>query len=756
MAGAPRDPEKAALFMRELGRQAHGRLMLHLSIDEGKLRWRVSTQRYTIQADNLEILVKSHYPTASVEEVETPSTVGYMPLRLCRKGHNWYDPIAVQTDFTHLPLISLSQLLNEAYKRQCSVQIVIGLNGFFGDKNTVNDAIAEIKTGMTRTKRTVGRIGLLAVTAGLVPIASFFAAVSGNPGEAFAPLSLPFMKFEQNQGEWQRLQQAKTLNPDKYVTTIGIFVRSATHDMMTSWAYFLGERIRSVYGAKPIANNKPTPTQWELIRAYGSAPVDPQNPPRWMIPDVYTNAELATFWHMPTRELGDELVGLTKESKPSRALLENQEGVVIGTYKNYYVRVPYENRATHINIVGRAGTGKSRLMGDLIRQDLWNGKGVCVIDPHGTLVSEILETGIPNHRVNDVVIYDLSNADSPIPLNPFAITDTDKRPGVGLFRETFARLYPSSQNWGRTQSYLKNALELIRRTDEPTLRDLYKVLADTAYLDKLLEAQGDKLDDITYEFWQKYLGMSDAQQYEVQQPITSRIAGLIQTPILYHALCHPRSIDWNQHIEKKHIVLMSLRRPDKDEAAEDVSLVGTIALGQLNATARSRGENGSSGFFVYVDEAQLFTNSGFDTMFTQIRKWGIGLTIANQYLGQLSAQDHEAISTAGVNVIFQPSLDDAKELHPLYKGHFEPEQVLKLNLRQAVAIMRLNRVQERPFLIKTVTTPDGSKDRARQIRLHAAKTHRRMTANEVEQFLHNKYPRRRAGGNADQFGQPKT
>src|SRR6266705_2517525 len=163
------------------------------------------------------------------------------------------------------------------------------------------------------------------------------------------------------------------------------------------------------------------------------------------------------------------------------------------------VRLTKEQRVRHTHIIGVSGTGKSTLLFNLIRQDIENGEGVAVFDPHGDLVDKVLGI-IPDHRINDVVLVDPSDEQFSIGFNILsAHSDLEKNLLASDLISVFERL---STSWGdQMGSVLQNAILAFLESDQGgTLSDLRRFLIDPAYRNKFLETVRDP--EIVY-YWRK-------------------------------------------------------------------------------------------------------------------------------------------------------------------------------------------------------------------------------------------------------------
>ena len=183
--------------------------------------------------------------------------------------------------------------------------------------------------------------------------------------------------------------------------------------------------------------------------------------------------EIGALWHLPHREFQATTIAWTKTAQVElpQVFKGKRNGLCIGT--NQYagrsepVYLPDEDRRTHCLVVGKAGVGKSNFLHQLIHQDIMRHNGVIVIDPHGTLVDQVLRTSIPEHRERDVVLLDLGNSDYPLPLNPMRGLHDDV--GIGRILDVLYGLYPDLKDMPQTSDALENALLALQSDSEATL-----------------------------------------------------------------------------------------------------------------------------------------------------------------------------------------------------------------------------------------------------------------------------------------------
>jgi len=454
--------------------------------------------------------------------------------------------------------------------------------------------------------------------------------------------------------------------------------------------------------------------------------------------------ELATLWHLPhdgfraSRIFWDSgLIPMPED------VMSVADGTHIGNGRYdarlHIVLVPKADRATHMTIVGKTGTGKSTLMHSLIHQDIAEGEGVVVIDPHGQLIQNILRTSIPAGREGDVVLLDLANSAYPPPLNPLrgALSYTGTLRIVGLVE----RLFEGTESAARMSSYLRAALIPLRNQPQATMRDVARMFMDDAFRESVLA----RVDDLeVQDFWDyQYARSSPALQRQIAEPILNRIRPFYANPHLYPVLCHPDTLDFAAFLRERKVVLISLAMAEESVPKQERDLVGALLISQLQIA--SMGETRSKPTYLYVDEVQRFVTTSLSDLLSEARKYGVSLTTANQYLGQLTEGTLEAIlGNVGTTVILPCSPDDGQALAAYTKPQFDAQALIGLDRFTAAVKLQIDGQSQPAFSIYTpepLEVPEDGDTRAARIRERSLATYTPKSREAVLEWLRKQYPR---------------
>lgn len=459
---------------------------------------------------------------------------------------------------------------------------------------------------------------------------------------------------------------------------------------------------------------------------------------------VLSAQEIAGLWHLPHDEFATPGIEWLSGAQAPKEVLENSEGVVIGdniiSGEPWPVRIHPEDRTTHMNIVGKTGVGKSTFLHNLIHQDIANGEGVGVIDPHGGLVNNILRTSIPDERLKDVVVIDIANLENPPPLNPMRGPANDDSYTAS---EVVAILDKIENIPSRVADTLTAAFITLRHEKTPTVRDVVRLFEDGHYRSRFI----NQVDDVvTQEFWRRFENLSPGRQDELAYPVLHRMRRFYRNPILHPMLCHPDSLDFQQLIRDHRIVLVSLGIDERKVPGLERQLVGIVLVSQIQMAAMSSLTNPTP-FHLYIDEVQNFVTAPLQKVFEESRKYRLQLTVANQYLGQLEGKVLDSImGTVGASCVFQVGRKDARALSTYFRPEFSEDDLVNMDKFNVAVKTRFLGNTVPSFSIATRPDPGdivGQEALAREalIRQRSIERYTPKTKEQVLAWLDERYPR---------------
>ncbi|MFA6410234.1 MAG: type IV secretion system DNA-binding domain-containing protein [Candidatus Buchananbacteria bacterium] len=353
--------------------------------------------------------------------------------------------------------------------------------------------------------------------------------------------------------------------------------------------------------------------------------------------------ELASIYHFPTPFLETPIIRwlIAKKLPPAPNL--PTEGLLLGEniYRGQksYIYLKTDDRRRHAYLIGMTGTGKSVLMGNLAIQDIRNGKGVCVIDPHGSLVESILPC-IPKERMEDVIYFNPSDTERPIGLNMLeAETPEQQDFAIQEMISIFYKLVTDPSMIGPMFEHnMRNAmLTLMADKEQPgTIAEIPRIFTDK-------EFQKYKLSKVTdpmvRSFWEQEMAKtSDFHKSEMLGYLISKVGRFIENAMIRNIIGQPKSgFNFRNIMDNQKILLVNLAKGTTGEV--NSNLLGLIIVAKLQMAALTRTditEDQRKDFYLYIDEFQNFITDSVSTILAEARKYKLNLTLGHQYIGQLT------------------------------------------------------------------------------------------------------------------------
>jgi hypothetical protein len=403
--------------------------------------------------------------------------------------------------------------------------------------------------------------------------------------------------------------------------------------------------------------------------------------------------ELLGLVHLPTAAVkSSKLVREKGDSKAAPAVVRSEGGILLGhnvhAGKTSAVRLSQEQRVRHMHIIGATGTGKSTLLYNLIRQDMVTGEGLAVLDPHGDLIEQILGA-IPSHRIDDVVLLDLSDEEYSIGFNILsAHSELEKTLLASDLSSVFKRL---SSSWGdQMHSVLNNAiLAFLESSQGGTLADLRRFLLEPGFRERFLSTVSDP--EVVY-YWRKAFPQLGGNKS--LGPLMTRLGMFLgQKPIRYMVSQKVNRLDFGEIMDSGKIFLAKL--PQGQIGKENAYLLGSLLMSKFQQQAMSRqsmAKDARRPFWLYADEADQFITPSMAEILTGARKYNLGLILAHHELRDLEKDADVAgavLSNAGTRIVFRVGDADAKALSEGFEG-FEADSLRKLGVGEAVCRVERN------------------------------------------------------------------
>jgi hypothetical protein len=396
--------------------------------------------------------------------------------------------------------------------------------------------------------------------------------------------------------------------------------------------------------------------------------------------------ELASLVHIPDRSvISPKLRAYSGKSKQAPKEVLGQPfvlGINSNLGKETQVTLSDQFRLRHMHVIGGTGTGKSTLLLNMIVQDVEQGRGIAVLDPHGDLIEEIL-THIPDNRLKDVVLVDPSDNEYPIGLNLLSAHSEGEK--TILASDLVALFRRFSTSWGdQMTSVLANAITAILESSTGgTLIDLRRILVEPVFRSKFLQTVDDP--SIHY-YWKNEYPLLRANAVA---PILTRLDTFLRPKLVRNMMAQKEGLDFRDIFNNQKVLLVKLSQGLIGE--ENSYLLGTLFVAKLNQAAQSRQNISSdqrSPYYLYIDEFQNFITPSMSSILSGARKYGLGLVLAHQDLDQLARRDAElansVISNPSIRVCFRCGDKDAAKLADGF-SYFDSTDLQNLGVGQAIA-----------------------------------------------------------------------
>jgi len=461
--------------------------------------------------------------------------------------------------------------------------------------------------------------------------------------------------------------------------------------------------------------------------------------------------ELATLFHFPADGLDSspQFKQTTAKTAAAPTDMPNQ-GTLLGLNKHRGVEkeiyVTEKDRMRHFYIIGQTGTGKSVFMKNLIVQDIAQGHGVCMIDPHGTDIEDVL-ANVPDHRIDDVIYFDPSNLEHVVGLNMLEYDERKPEQKTFVVNELFSifqKLYGGNpESMGPMfEQYFRNATLLVMEDPSTgnTLMDISRVMSDAKYRRAKLEVAKNP---VVVQFWREIATKAggEASLENIVPYIVSKFdvftANDYMRPIIGQ---QTSSFNFRQVMDEKKILLVNLSKGRLGEI--NANLIGMIIVGKILMAALSRVDTPSMdfpSFFLHIDEFQNVSTPSIASILSEARKYKLGLTVAHQFIAQLDQNIKDAVfGNVGSIAAFRVGPEDGEFLAHQFEPTFDARDLINVPNYNAYARILADGTPTRPFSLAAMAPPEVSLERVQQIMLASQKKYARPRA-QVEADIAARY-----------------
>jgi hypothetical protein len=430
-------------------------------------------------------------------------------------------------------------------------------------------------------------------------------------------------------------------------------------------------------------------------------------------------SELASVFHFPmqTKDVANVRAQSYTQSVAPTDL--SQEGVTLGVNRHRgsetAIHFGKEDRMRHMYVIGQTGTGKTVFLKNMIIQDIKNGDGCCFIDPHGSDILDIL-ANVPPERVQDVIYFDPGYTARPMGLNMLEYDKNYPEQKTFVVNELlgiFNKLFDMKATGGPGfEQYFRNATLLVMEHPESgnTLLEIARVFSDKDFRDYKLSKCKNPL---ILQFWQnaeKTTGEQGLQNWT--QYVNSKFDVFLTNDIMRPIIAQEKSaFNIRQIMDEKKIFLVNLSKGRLGDI--NANLIGLILVGKFLQAALSRVDTTERpDFYLYIDEFQNITTSSISAILSEARKYRLSLTVAHQYIAQLSEDIKGAVfGNVGSMSVFRVSPDDAAYLESKFAPTFKASDIMKIENYHAYLSLLARGTPVKPFDIDVLPPEHG--DRAR-------------------------------------------
>lgn len=429
--------------------------------------------------------------------------------------------------------------------------------------------------------------------------------------------------------------------------------------------------------------------------------------------------ELSSVFHLPTFTTDIPHVKWlkTRESAPPENL--PNEGVILGEShfrgEKKLVRIAQKDRRRHLYVIGQTGTGKSFSILNMAVQDIQNGHGVCVIDPHGDLVENILER-TPAERADDVIVFDPGDLSRPIGLNMLEYDlghPEHKTFIVNEVQAIFNRLFTKETMGPMFEQYMRNILQLLMgdmKHEPATFMEVPRIMTDANYRREKLSRCTDPL---VTDFWEKEASKTSGETSLANMTpyITTKFGNFISNDYIRPIIGQQKSsFSFREVMDSQKILLVNLSKGRIGDI--NAGLLGMVITGRILMAALGRTdleEADRKDFYFYIDEFQNFTTDSIAVILSEARKYKLNLILAHQFIDQLSDEIRDSVfGNVGSMMAMRVGVPDTEMLVKQFQPEFSAKDLISVENQNGIAKILIDGEPSKPFNIRTPFVSEGS------------------------------------------------
>ena len=378
------------------------------------------------------------------------------------------------------------------------------------------------------------------------------------------------------------------------------------------------------------------------------------------------------------------------------------------------------DRSRHVYIIGQTGAGKSGLLELFALSDIYHNQGYAIIDPHGDFAIENMKF-IPEARLDDVVYFNPADVEHPIGFNPLEVTNPAQKSTIsseviGVLKRMFG------DSWGpRLEYILRYTILALLDRPEPTMLDITRMLTDKKFRKETI---GYCNDVVVRQFWNvEFASWSEKFQTEAIAPVLNKVGAFTANPIIRNIIGQTHSsFNIRQIMDEGKILVVNLSKGLIGE--DNAGILGSFLVTKIQLAAMSRSDildiHDRRPFYLYVDEFQNFATDSFATILSEARKYGLNLTVANQYISQMEPTVRDAVfGNVGTMISFRVSPDDSPILAKQFEPQFEENDLTQMHNRNFIINMVINGEKAPAFSATTLNLPEAKRSHLSRIIEHS-------------------------------------
>ena len=387
------------------------------------------------------------------------------------------------------------------------------------------------------------------------------------------------------------------------------------------------------------------------------------------------------------------------------------------------------DRSRHVYIIAQTGAGKSGLLELFALSDIFQNQGYAIIDPHGDFAINNMKF-IPGSRLQDVVYFNPADTAYPLGFNPLEVMNPNQKTNIsseviGALKRMFG------DSWGpRLEYILRYTILALLDRPETTMLDITRMLTDKKFRKETL---GYCTDTVVQQFWNvEFASWNDKFATEAVAPVLNKVGAFTANPIIRNIIGQPRStFNIRQIMDEGKILIVNLSKGLIGE--DNAAILGSFLVTKIQLAAMSRSDipdvRDRRPFYLYVDEFQNFATDSFATILSEARKYGLNLTVANQYISQMADTVRDAVfGNVGTVICFRVSADDAPILSKQFEPNFEAADLLQMHNRNFVVNMVIGGEKTPAFSARTLELPPAQTDNTSRIIEHTRRHYARERA----------------------------